>query len=152
LQTEMITKIGSALEGHLTHVRNSSVLTVAPDKLVQACKMMVQSGEFYHLSTITGLDEGQSIAVLYHFWRGKEFITVKTSVPKENPTLQSVIQEVPAAIFYEAEIADLLGVTFKGNPLGDGGLLLPPNYPASEPRPLRKEADPEKIRKLMELE
>jgi len=113
---------------------------------------LVESGEFYHLSTITGLDEGQSIAVLYHFWRGKEFVTVKTSVPKENPRLQSVIQEVPAAIFYEAEVADLLGVTFRGNPLGGGGLLLPPNYPASEPRPLRKEADPEKIRKMMRHE
>jgi NADH:ubiquinone oxidoreductase subunit C len=148
----MTSIISSAVGGQLTHVRNSTVLTVAPDKLEEACKMVVESGEYYHLSTITGVDEGQSIAVLYHFWRGKGFITVKTSVPKENPKLQSVIQVVPAAIFYEAEVADLLGVTFKGNPLGDGGLLLPPNYPASEPRPLRREADPEKIKRMMQID
>jgi len=152
LQTDMIARIGSTVEGQVTHVRNSSVLTVAPEKVGTACKLVVESGEYYHLSTITGLDEGESIALFYHFWRGKQFITVKTNVPKENPRIQSIIQEVPAAIFYEAEIADLLGVTFRGNPLGDGGLLLPPNYPAGEPRPLRKEADPEKIKRMMRVE
>jgi len=108
--------------------------------------------EFYHLTTITGLDEGNTIGLFYHFWKGREFLSIKTSIPKTNPDIDSLNEILPASLLYEAEVKDLVGVNFKGNPLMNRKLVLPDNYPAEAPPPLRKEANPEKIRKLMELE
>jgi Ni,Fe-hydrogenase III component G len=127
-------------------------VVVGPEKIVDACKLVVQDGEFYHLTTITAIDEGQVISIFYHFWRGKEFLTVKTSVPKTEPRLQSITEAVPAAVFYEAEVADLLGVTFVGSPMAGKKLLLPDSYPPQAPPPLRKESNPAQLRKMMGLD
>ncbi len=89
---------------------------------------------------------------MYHFWRGKVFITVKTDVPKSRPHIPTISSVLPSSLLYEAEVKDLLGVTFDGNPLMGTRLLLPDIYPEDAPPPLTKEADPEKIRKMMELE
>lgn len=106
----------------------------------------------YHLSTITGTDAGDSICLLYHFWQGRRFVTVKASVPKASPRIRSISDSIPAATLYEAEIQDLLGVAFEGSPYLGKRLLLPDDYPTEAPPPLRDEADPEKIRKMMNLE
>jgi NADH:ubiquinone oxidoreductase subunit C len=130
----------------------STVLQVPPEKVPEACQGVSSLPGLYHLSTITGYDLGQEIALLYHFWLGTRFVVVKTLVPKSSPRLQTISAVLPSAVLYEAEIQDLLGVAFEGNPYLGKKLLLPDNYPAEAPPPLTKEADPEKIRKMMELE
>ncbi|MDG6907015.1 MAG: NADH-quinone oxidoreductase subunit C [Nitrososphaerota archaeon] len=142
-------KIGATIANN----QNSTTLTVDPAMVKEACRMIVsEMPEMYHLTTITGVDEGSTIEVYYHFWEGKQFLSVKTSVNKETPVIDSVSDFLPSSLLYEAEVKDLLGVLFKGNPMMDRRLLLPDNYPVEAPPPLRKEADPEKIRKMMELE
>ena len=139
--------------GQTTKFRNSTVLTVGADRLKEACQLIaIELPEFYHLSTITGVDDGTTISLYYHFWQGKDFLSVKTAIPKTNTVIPSLIDILPAALLYEAEVKDMLGVVFQGNPLMDRRLLLPDEYPLEAPPPLRKEADPEKIRKMMELE
>ena len=146
---DIVTKTGALVANN----RSSTVLKVAPDKVKDACKMITsEMPEFYHLSTITGVDIGTTIDVFYHFWKGREFLSVKTTVPKENPVLDSLSDFLGSSLLYEAEVKDLLGISFRGNPLMDRRLLLPDSYPTEAPPPLRKEADPEKIRKMMELE
>jgi Ni,Fe-hydrogenase III component G len=98
------------------------------------------------------MDTGTEIAILYHFWLGKTFFVVRTTVPKSLPKLASIIPSIPAATLYEAEVHDLLGVTFVGNPFMKSKLLLPDEYPKDAPPPLWKEADPAKIRRMMGLE
>jgi NADH:ubiquinone oxidoreductase subunit C len=152
MEQERISKLSTALGASASQTRNFTVVTVKPEQISEACRLVTEDGEFYHLTTITGVDEGQAITMLYHFWRGREFLTIKTSVPKTSASLPSTVEVLPAAVFYEAEIADLLGVTFVGNPLTGTKLLLPDNYPPDAPRPLRKEMDPKQVRKSMGLE
>lgn len=152
MESELASRISAALGGAASSSRSSEYVTVEPSKVVEACKLVAAEGDFYHLTTITGVDDGESIGLLYHFWRGKEFLTVKTSVPKANPTLPSISADLPVAIFYEAEVMDMLGVVFEGNPMVGKKLLLPDVYPPEAPPPLRREADPEKIRRMMGLE
>jgi NADH:ubiquinone oxidoreductase subunit C len=145
----IVTKTGA----QVTKDRRSTVLTVSSDKVREMFKILQEElPDFYHLSTITGFDEGGTIGVLYHFWKGQEFLSIKTSVPKENAALDTISDLLPAAILYEAEVKDLLGVEFKGNRVARQRLILPDSYPPDAPPPLRKEADPEKIRKMMQLE
>lgn len=158
--SKLVEDIVAASGATVAKNRNSTVLTMNPDKMRDAVKVLTsEAPEFYHLTTITGVDVGSTIDVYYHFWKGREFLSLKTNVPKENPVLDSLCDVLPSALFYEAEVKDLLGVLFKGNPmifkgsrLLDQKFLLPDEYPAQVPPPLRKEADPEKIRKMMGLE
>ena len=141
-------KLGGSVVSHVKSVE----LVVSPDKVPEACKTIASMTGFYHLSTITGLDLGEEIGILYHFWQGKSFLVVRTSLPKTNARIKSITESLPSAVLYEAEIQDLLGVAFEGNPYLGKKLLLPDKYPADAPPPLRKEADPDKIRKMLELE
>jgi NADH:ubiquinone oxidoreductase subunit C len=104
------------------------------------------------LSTITGLDLGQNIGIIYHFYRDRVSIQVKTSVPKTQPIAASIVDIVPGAILYEMEIHDMLGVEFPGNPWMDRKLLLPETWPADLPPPLLKTSKPPEIRKRLHLE
>ena len=145
-------KLAAKLGGSVASHPKTVDLNVPPDKILEACKSVSSIPGLYHLSTITGLDLGEEIGLLYQFWQGRGFVVVRTSVPKTNPKIQSISGSLASATLYEAEIQDLLGVSFEGNPYAGKRLLLPDNYPAKAPPPLRKEADPEKIRKMMELE
>lgn len=152
MSTEVLQGIAAANGGAVSTIRKATILTVDPGRAEATCKSVASMPGFYHLSTITGIDLGDKIAVLYHFWQGRSFVVVKTLVPKTNPRLPSISQALPSALLYEAEVKDLLGVTFEGNPFMKARLLLPDEYPKDAPPPLRKEADPAKIRRMMGLE
>ena len=105
------------------------------------------------LSTITGLDLGQTLGIVYNFSFENLKIQVKTTVPKDQPpTTQSIVDIVPGAILYEMEIHDLFGIMFTGNPWINLKLLLPDNWPADLPPPLLKISKPAEIRKRLQLE
>lgn len=152
MSSEELAQLAVKLGGSVASHPKSVDLNVPPDKVLEACKSVSSMPGLYHLSTITGLDQGAEIEILYQFWKGKRFVVVRTGVPKTNAKIQSISGSLPSATLYEAEIQDLLGVSFEGNPYLGKRLLLPDNYPAEAPPPLRKEADPQKIRKMMELE
>lgn len=148
-------EVGSAagrLGADITRSLNTWTLKVVPAKVKEACLAVASIPGFYHLSTITAVDLGDRIEILYPFWKGKDFVTVKTEVPKNQLALDSISDVLASGTLYEAEIQDLFGVRFEGNPYAGKRLLLPDDYPAEAPPPLRTEADPEKIRKLMKLE
>jgi len=138
--------------GVVTTSKKAVVLTVSREKVPDVCAKVTAMPDFYHLTTITALDMGEQIAVMYHFWKGKSFAVVKTLVPKNDARVPSATVTVPAAVFYEAEVKDLMGVVFEGNPFMKGRFVLPDEYPMDAPAPLRKEADPAKIRKMLKLE
>jgi membrane-bound hydrogenase subunit beta len=150
-ETEL-SSVAAELSGELRRRKNSVVISVSREKVAEAIKRISSLPGLYHLSTISGVDLGQEIEVLYHFWKGRDIVTVRILVPKADPHVQSVCGLLPSSLLYEAEVKDLLGVQFDGNPLMRQKLLLPDSYPEGAPPPLTKEADPEKIRKAMELE
>jgi NADH:ubiquinone oxidoreductase subunit C len=70
---------------------------------------------FVILCTITGLDEGESLGVLYHLARVDGImLNVEVTVPKANPVIKTVTAIFPGAEMYEREIVDLLGIQVEG--------------------------------------
>ncbi len=151
MQSDDLANLASKLGGTIAAGPKTTILSVAPDRVVEACSGVAALPGWYHLSTITGMDLGQDIAILYHFWQGRRFVQVRTQVPKASPRLKSISGALTAGTLYEAEIQDLLGVAFEGNPFLGKKLMLPDAYPADAPPPLRKDTDPHKIKKMMEL-
>jgi NADH:ubiquinone oxidoreductase subunit C len=152
LSSDELTLLATRLGGSVAAGPKTTILSVTSDKVVDACKGVASLPGWYHLSTITGMDLGEDIAILYHFWQGKRFLQVRTQVPKSAPRLKSITGDLAAGIIYEAEIQDVLGVAFEGNPFLGKRLILPDAYPADAPPPLRKGTDPHKIKRMMELE
>lgn len=112
-----------------------------------AVKHLVKNLEFKHLSTITGIDTGDEIEVVYHLaQKGSLELSLKLTVSKEKPTIPTVTDVIPGAVLYEREVHDLLGVTFQGHP-DLSPLVLPEGWPKGL-YPLRKEHTVEELREL----
>ena len=93
---------------------------------------------FDSLCAITGLDEGESLAAIYHL-SGPHGIVLSLTVrvPKTAPVLQSVTDLFPGCADYERELDDLLGFVIEGLPPGRR-YPLPDDFPRDQ-KPLRKD-------------
>lgn len=123
-------------------------MTVNKTDFWKSMKKLVDSEGFKHLSTITGIDVGSKIEVIYHLTRGDLVLSLKVMTSKRNPVLPSIVNLIPGAALYEREVHDLLGITFEGNP-DLSPLLLPDEWP-SDVHPLRKECTLQDVWKTTE--
>jgi len=96
-------------------------VSVPPGLLVSTATALKENTEtrFDMLVSITGMDWGKDLGVVYHF-RSTEhnhMIVLKTKVSdRENPEIDSLCPLWPAANFHEREVYDLLGIKFRGHP------------------------------------
>jgi Ni,Fe-hydrogenase III component G len=93
--------------------------------------------DILHLSTITGVDLGEEIAVIYHIDCGGPLLNLKLFLPKDAPRLLSVTDIIPGAILYERDLMEMLGVEVENHP-DPRRLFLPEDWPEGN-YPLRKE-------------
>jgi membrane-bound hydrogenase subunit beta len=115
--------------------------------LKDAVKYLVTDLEFKHLSTITGVDLGEEIEVIYHLaHKGSIVLSIRLTVSKKNPSVPTVTDLIPGAILYEREVHDLFGVKFEGHP-DLSPLMLPEEWPQGV-YPLRKELKLEHLREI----
>ncbi|MDI6845309.1 MAG: NADH-quinone oxidoreductase subunit C [Candidatus Saccharicenans sp.] len=112
-------------------------LKVAPENLLETVGWLKNEIGFTHLSTISGVDLGQTFEVLYHFANDFTCLTLRTEIPRENPLLPSICELIPGAILYERELQDMFGIVVQNIPDGRP-LVLPDGWPAGN-YPLRKD-------------
>jgi Ni,Fe-hydrogenase III component G len=99
---------------------------------------IIKQLKFPILCAITGLDEQDKISFIYHLAQEDGIvINLKTSVPRENPVIQTVTKYFSSAEIYEREMVDLLGIKVEGLSKGNR-YPLPDNWPAGQ-YPLRKD-------------
>jgi len=132
--------------------KGETFIEVDQDHIKDFISHLVNDFRILHLATITGLDLGENIGIIYHLSQDKDTIYVRSIVSKAKSTAVSIVEIIPGAILYEMEIHDLFGVTFTGNPWINQKLLLPDNWPADLPPPLLKSSKPAEIRKRLQLE
>jgi len=113
--------------------------TVPRADLNKTMNILANELSVQHLSTITARDIGNDIEILYHFMLKGIVITVRTTCPKTDPTVESIVKIFPAAILYEREIHDILGVVPNGHP-DLRRLVLPDEWVGGYP--LRKDWKP----------
>jgi NADH:ubiquinone oxidoreductase subunit C len=106
-------------------------VTLPPDCVHAAVRLLVERFDLRHLSTITGEDTGDDIALLYHFWDGQG-LTLRTALPREDARIATLTGLIPGAAFYEREVNEMLGVAFDGHPTPPA-LLLPDDWDGEPP-------------------
>jgi Ni,Fe-hydrogenase III component G len=90
-----------------------------------------------HVSTITGVDRGNVVEVIYHFDCRPAELNLKIPLPKDNLRISTITDFFPGAILYERDLMEMLGVKVGGHP-DPRKLFLPDDWPNGE-YPLRKE-------------
>lgn len=96
---------------------------------------------FNILCTITGLDEGERLTLIYHMAHfDGTTVNVKRSVARANPVVATITGHFPGAELYEREVMDLFGFIIEGLPPGKR-YPLPDSFPLGE-HPLRKDWHP----------
>lgn len=116
------------------------------DRFMEVFSHAATAMGFSHLCTITGLDEGDNLAFIYHLARPDgTILNLKTAVPKAKPVIKTISSLFPGGAMYEREVVDVLGVQVEGLPPGKR-YPLPDNWPAGQ-YPLRKDWRPEMLDK-----
>lgn len=135
----LLSRLEEALRGQAKSISSNKErrysITVEPGNIVNGARILFDDFESRFM-TATCVDEGLDFNVLYHFDIGGEVVTLGTSIPKEDPRLQSISLAVPTAQWIEREITDLFGVNFEGHPQPEG--LLAADSWAGETPPLQK--------------
>lgn len=150
---QRLKKYAADANGKVTIPRKGEVFVeIGQTKIREFISRIVNDLRIRHLSTMTGLDLGENLGIIYHFSCERDTVHVKTSVPRTQPNAVSIVETIPGAILYEMEIHDMFGVNFEGNPWMDRKLLLPDTWPADLPPPLLKSSKPAEIRKRLHLE
>ena len=108
---------------------------------------------FSHIGSITGLDEGENLSVIYHLCKigDRTVINLKTSIPKSSPKIRSISDRFPVANLYERELVDLLGFEVEGLPADENRYPLSDSWPENQ-FPLRKDWDPKCLESSCQLE
>lgn len=109
---------------------DDTFVTLPAPHLLTAIQVLVEEFDFYHLSAITGLDNGSALELLYHFWN-RYGVTLRVVLPYEQAIIPTLIERIPGAALYEREIHEMLGVTFTGHPAE--ALLLPDDWEGTPP-------------------
>ena len=118
---------------------DETFVELPPGCIHPAVRLLVERFDLRHLSTITGQDTGREIELLYHFWDGGG-LTLRTSLPREEPHIATLTDLIPGAAFYEREVSEMLDVTFDGHP-DLCALLLPDDWDGEAP--LRQQPPPQ---------
>lgn len=150
-ENEIVEKLKNFLKENLvraTVLRERRIFVyIKKDVLKEAVEYLVKDLKFKHLSTITGVDLGGKIEVIYHLaYEGSIVLSIRLTVSEENPSVPTITDLIPGAVLYEREVHDLFGVNFEGHP-NLSPLVLPEGWPQGV-YPLRKEHKLEHLREI----
>jgi Ni,Fe-hydrogenase III component G len=109
---------------------------IKPEALRKAINAMKKRYETLRFMTISTVDHGLDFEFLYHFHIDGAVVTLRSTKPKEDNTLESIVDLIPAADFIEREIADLFGTELVNHPKPQH-LILTKDW-ADDKRPLRR--------------
>jgi len=91
---------------------------------------------FTHITTITAIDAGEEIEIIYHLFSQGVSLNLKTTTPMATAEIETITDILPGATLYEREAQDLMGLKFKNHP-DPRRLILPDDWPEGV-YPLRK--------------
>ena len=114
-------------------------LTLAPDHILSICRALKSSYGFERVSAITAVDWWPrqprfKVVYLLHSIRNNARVRITVAVD-ENQSIESVTSVWRGANWYEREVFDLFGITFRNHPNLER-IMMPADW---EGNPLRKD-------------
>jgi membrane-bound hydrogenase subunit beta len=167
---ELVTKFQQMFSEHISEIRIDRQFTgvkktevfhvwmrVHRKAFKDAIQYLFQFDEHPHFVITSGYDINNSIDLVYHFsiYYGlphKEIsINFKISLPKSNPTIETITDHFPGALISEQEKQEMLGVKITGIPR-DKRVFISDDFPRDVYPWRRDETGPEKYVKNLHQE
>lgn len=120
--------------------RGELTLEIAPERIVEVCRLLRNAEQCERLSGVTAVDRHPAeprFELVYHLHSLARNLRVrlKCRLGEEQPEIDSVTAVWRSANWYEREVYDLFGVRFRGHP-DLRRILMPDNWVG---HPLRKD-------------
>jgi NADH-quinone oxidoreductase subunit C len=90
-------------------------LSLPPGRLLPVLKHLKSIG-LARISSITGVDNGKGVDVIYHFIHQKKTINIRVSLDKKKCAVESITGIYPGANLFERELHEMLGVEVRNHP------------------------------------
>jgi NADH-quinone oxidoreductase subunit C len=140
---EDATSLNAALPGAVVtgkHKFGETTLEIAPAQIVAACRYLKTARQYERLSAVTAVDRHPAdprFEIVYHFHSlaRNARLRLKSRIGGAHPEIDTVSVVYLSANWYEREIFDLFGVTFRNHP-DLRRIMLPEDW---EGHPLRKD-------------
>jgi len=117
--------------------RRRLFIKVARENLVAVTARLRDAYGVVFLSTVSGVDLGETFEIVYHFSTPETDFNIRTEIPRDRPHIASITSVIPGAILYERELQDMFGMVVDGIP-DPRPLVLPDDWEAGN-HPLRKD-------------
>jgi NADH-quinone oxidoreductase subunit D len=133
IASPVLSRVATALGGMVLEVEEQNPrrgwVRVDPARVREMARIMFED-QHARLATVSGLEVRDGIDVLYHWCLDSEkyVVTVKGLASRPALAIDSVGQDLPAALWIEREMHDLLGAEFRGHP-DMRRLILADNWP-----------------------
>jgi NADH/F420H2 dehydrogenase subunit C len=103
-----------------TYHYQAPTFRVPRERLVDLCRWLRDNPEFdmSYLSFVSAIDWPDRFEVVYHLTsvNRRNSVTLKVPIPKDRPSVPSVVELWSGADWHEREAYDLFGITFEGHP------------------------------------
>ena len=109
---------------------------IKPTAIRKAVKALKNKYPTLRFMTLSAVDHGLDFEFLHHIHIDGNILTLRSIKPKEDNTLESIADIIPAANFIEREISDRFGVKIVNHPQPKP--LIPPEDWHEDKKPLRK--------------
>ncbi len=137
----LIEKIKQELGNKIVEATNPDLrriyVKVTPENLIPVITHLRDTHGYTHVSTISGVDLGETFEILYHFANKSGNLNVRTEIPRAHPHITTITAVIPGAVLYERELQDMFGLVIDNIP-DPRRLVLPDDWPDGE-YPLRKD-------------
>ncbi len=133
-------EIAELIKAHVDGVKivdDRCIFAASDKKRLREILLKLRAEGITHISTITGVDTGDVVEVIYHINCKPAELNLKISLPKTDLKIPTITEIFPGAVLYERDLMEMLGVKVEGHP-DPKRLFLPDDWPEGV-YPLRKE-------------
>jgi NADH-quinone oxidoreductase subunit C len=90
-------------------------ISLEKKKLLPVLKDLKSLG-LTRISSISGVDEGKGVEVIYHFIHKKKTINLRITLDKKDCALETITDMYPGANLFERELSEMMGVEIRNHP------------------------------------
>ncbi len=133
-------EIAELIKAHVDGVKivdDRCIFAASDKKRLREILLKLRAEGITHISTITGVDTGDVVEVIYHINCKPAELNLKISLSKTDLKIPTITEIFPGAVLYERDLMEMLGVKVEGHP-DPKRLFLPDDWPEGV-YPLRKE-------------
>lgn len=132
MKSEDVKNLLGDLVGDVEEVDERRLSAFIESGMEREALLELKGAGIQHLTTITGIDVGREVEIIYHIECGDgTLLNLRSRVSKLEMSISTVTDIIPGAILYERELIEMFGLEVENHP-DPRRLYLPDDWPDGE--------------------